>query len=153
MLFRSHFTLRPDAARFELWEADVAGRLGLKVAIDHLLALGPAEVETAVRAGAARLRDGLAGVAGVTVRDAGAELGGLVTFTAGGAEPEQVRDALLALGVTVTVSSAGSTRIDMGSRGLAAVVRASPHYFVSPEQLDQAVAAVAKVTAGISAER
>jgi selenocysteine lyase/cysteine desulfurase len=34
----------------------------------------------------------------------------------------------------------------MTARGLEAVVRASPHYFVSPEDLERAVEAVAAVS-------
>lgn len=137
------YALRDDAARFELWEADVAGRLGLKAAVDHLLALGPAAAEQAIRANAARLRDGLREVLGVTVQDAGPDLCGIVSFTVNGRTPDQVRDELAAVGVTVTVSHASSTMLDMADRGLDSVVRASPHYFVSPDDIDAAVAAVA----------
>jgi hypothetical protein len=42
------------------------------------------------------------------------------------------------------VSSASSTLLDMTRRGLAEVVRASPHYFVEPARVDQAVAAVSR---------
>jgi hypothetical protein len=46
------------------------------------------------------------------------------------------------------VSSAGvrSTQYDMTRRGLERIVRASPHYFVTPAQLDEAVAAVAELS-------
>lgn len=137
------YELRPDATRFELWECDVAGRLGLKAAVDHLLGLGPAEAEQAIRTAASRLRDGLRRVPGVTIQDAGPDLCGIVSFTVTDRAPAQVRDALAAVGVTVSVSEASSTRLDMGERGLDAVVRASPHYFVSTEDIDAAVAAVA----------
>jgi len=137
-----NFALRSDAARFELWEADVAGRLGLKAAVDHLLALGPDQVEQAVRAIADRLRDGLGALPGVTVQDAGPDLCGIVSFTVAGRTPDQVRDELAAVGVTVTVSHASSTLLDMSDRGLDSVVRASPHYFVSPQDVDTAIAAV-----------
>lgn len=139
------YELRSDAARFELWEHDVAGRLGLKEAVDHLVALGPAEVEHTVRARAAHLRAGLSTVDGLTIQDVGADLCGLVTFTVAGHDPAQFQSDLLAAGVTVSVSGSASTLLEMQARGLAAVVRASPHYFVSPEQLDEAVAAVAAI--------
>jgi selenocysteine lyase/cysteine desulfurase len=45
----------------------------------------------------------------------------------------------------VSVSGAASTRLDMERRDLDAVVRASPHYFVSPDDLDAAVAATAAI--------
>ena len=137
------YELRADAARFELWETDVAGRLGLKEAVDHLLELGPQEVEQAVRRNAADLRASLSGIPGVVLRDIGEDLSGIVSFTVEGIDPDDVRLRLLEQGVTVSVSGLASTRLDMGRRGLDAVVRASPHYFVSPEDLAAATAAVA----------
>jgi cysteine desulfurase len=68
-----------------------------------------------------------------------------VSFTVAGVEPEEVVDRLAEQQVTVTVSGVGSTRLDMTARGLRAVVRASPHYFVSPDDLAAAAAAVAEV--------
>jgi cysteine desulfurase len=139
------YEIAPDASRFELWEYDVAGRLGLKEAVEHLLRLGPAEVERAVRSNAAHLRGALTEVPGVTIRDVGSDLCGIVSFTVDGVAAEEVRDQLAAQDVTVTSSTVGSTRIDMTERGLTSVVRASPHYFVSPKDIDAAVAAVARV--------
>lgn len=137
------YELRADAGRFEQWEADLAGRLGLKVAVEHLLALGPATVEAAVRANATALRDGLATLPRVTVHDLGPDLSGIVTFTLDGTTPEEVKARLREAGVTVSVSTVSSTLLDLTERGLDAVVRASPHYFVSPADLERAVAAVA----------
>jgi selenocysteine lyase/cysteine desulfurase len=139
------YELEPGARRFELWEYDVAGRLGLKEAVEHLLELGIDEVERTVRSRAADLRRALGDVPGVTVRDVGPDLSGIVSFTVVDVDPERVRDQLLQERVTVSVSGAASTRLDMTERGLDAVVRASPHYFVSPDDIAAAAAAVARV--------
>ena len=137
------YELDTGARRFELWEYDVAGRLGLKMALDQLLDLGIDEVEKTVRSRAGDLRSALAEVPGVTVRDVGPDLAGIVSFTVDGIDPERVRDELADRRVTVTVSGVSSTRLDMTERRLPAVVRASPHYFVSPEDIAAAAAAVA----------
>lgn len=139
------YTVRADAARFELWEYDVAARLGLGVAVAELLELGPAAVERSVRDLAAHLRAGLADLPGAEVHDRGDDLSGIVSFTVAGTEPAAVQDLLAAAGVTVSVSHASSTLLDMTARGLDAVVRASPHYFVTPDQLDEAVTAVGRI--------
>nr|WP_091448791.1 aminotransferase class V-fold PLP-dependent enzyme [Actinokineospora iranica] len=135
--------LHDDARVFELWEFGVAERLGLIAAVRYALDLGLDRIAAAVGERADRLRAGLAAISGVEVRDLGSRRCGLVSFTVEGTAAERVRDALLARDITVTVSRVSSTRYDMTRRGLAQVVRASPHYFVSPEQIDQAVAAVA----------
>lgn len=135
--------LRDDARVFELWEAAVAERLGLYAAARYLLDLGVDTVAAEVEARSQRLRDGLAALPGVTVRDLGLRRCGIVTFTKEGVPARELRDRLRAAGVTVTVSDRSSTRYDMTRRGLDDMVRASPHYFVSDEQIDQAVAQVA----------
>ncbi|WP_199438940.1 aminotransferase class V-fold PLP-dependent enzyme [Umezawaea beigongshangensis] len=137
------FALREDARVFELWECGVADRLGLVTAVRYLLGLGVDAVAAEVADRAERLRGGLAAVPGVTVRDQGERRSGIVTFTVDGVAADEVRDRLAERDVTVAVSRASSTLLDMTRRGLDAVVRASPHCFVSPEQVDRAVELVA----------
>jgi selenocysteine lyase/cysteine desulfurase len=139
------YELAADATRFELWESDVAARLGLGAAVDYLLALGVDEVEAAVRARADLLRSLLRAIGGVTVTDLGRRPSGIVSFAVDGVAAAAVRDALAARRITVTVSSRSSTLLDMTDRGLDALVRASPHYFVSEEQLEEAAAAVSEL--------
>ncbi|MFD6895014.1 aminotransferase class V-fold PLP-dependent enzyme [Rhodococcus sp. NPDC060086] len=154
------YELAPDASRFEMWEADVAARLGLGAAVDYLLDLGVDAVVEAIAYRAEHTRDGLGRIPGVTVHDRGAPLdghdrgapldghdrgaplSGIVSFTVDGMEPTAVRDALAAQSITVTVSSRSSTLLDMSQRKLDAVVRASPHYFVSPADVDRFLVAV-----------
>jgi len=68
-----------------------------------------------------------------------------VSFTVDGVAPDDVRTALARRRVIVSVSGRTSTLLDMSRRQLDAVVRASPHYFVSDEQLEAAADAVAAV--------
>ncbi|GEM32108.1 aminotransferase class V [Nocardia neocaledoniensis NBRC 108232] len=142
----TEYRLAPDASRFEFWECDVAARLGLGAAVDYLLTLGPEEVYAGVAARASHLRKTLPELAGVTVRDLGTEHSGIVSFTVDGHDPVELRDRLREHAVTVTVSHAGSTLLDMTERALPAIVRASPHYFVSTDDLDRFTAALARIT-------
>lgn len=137
------YEMAPDASRFEFWEHDVAARLGLGAAVRYLLELGPEEVYAAVAERAEYLRGALGDLPGVTVRDLGVEHSGIVSFTVAGTAPVEVRDRLLGKDITVTVSHRGSTLLDMSARGLDSVVRASPHCFVSRDELDRFVAALA----------
>jgi selenocysteine lyase/cysteine desulfurase len=139
----SGYQLRTDARVFELWESSIADRLGLIAAFRYAQALGMDEIASTVQARGDHLRSGLAEVPGVTVHDLGAQRCGLVTFSVDGIPATEVRDRLRQRDVTVTVTTTSSTRYDMTRRGLDEIVRASPHYFVTPAQLDEAVAAVA----------
>ncbi len=130
------FVPAPDATRFELWETSVAARLGLGVAADYLLSIGTDTAWEQIESRAVTLREGLAAISGVEVRDRGTHLSGIVSFTVDGIPEHLVRDQLAAQNITVTVSGRGSTLLDMDARGLDAVVRASPHYFVDEADLD-----------------
>jgi len=141
------YRLRPDATRFELWETDVAARLGLGAAVNYLLELGVPDVVAAVAERSVRLRRALAEIPNVRVRDLGYQQCGIVSFTVDGVAPSTVRDALAEQDITVTVSGRPSTLLDMTARNLTAVVRASPHYFVSLDQIDRAADAVAQLAA------
>ena len=136
------FSLRSDARVFELWESSVADRLGLIAAVRYALDLGLANIEAEVRARAGHLRAGLAELPRVTVHDLGTQRCGLVTFTVDGVPAAEVRDRLAERHITVTVSTVQSTQYDMTRRGLDVLVRASPHYFLTEAQLDEAIAAV-----------
>jgi selenocysteine lyase/cysteine desulfurase len=138
------YRLAPDASRFEFWECSVAGRLGLGAAVRYLLDLGIDEVASAVSARAEFARTELASLPGVTVRDLGGHRSGIVSFTVDGVDPAAVRESLAADDVTVTVSGRGSTWVDMTRRGLDdGVLRASPHYFNTFEDVERLVVSVA----------
>ncbi len=130
---------RNDARWFELWEYNVADRLGLIAAAKYAQALGLDVIEAEVTARAKRLREGLASIPGITVRDLGERQSGIVTFTSEKVPATELKDRLWDQRVAVTVSQLGSTRFDMTRRGLDEVVRASPHYFVTTEEIDQAL--------------
>lgn len=138
------YELRDDARVFELWEFNVADRLGLIAAVKYALAKGLDVIEAEVADRAKRLREGLRNIPGVTVQDLGVRQSGIVTFTSENVPAMELKDRLWDEQVAVTVSQLGSTRIDMTRRGLDEVVRASPHYFVTPEEIDQALDRVSR---------
>jgi cysteine desulfurase / selenocysteine lyase len=123
------YEIRDDARRFENWETNYAGKVGLGVAIDYAQAWGLPAIWGCVQALASRLRSDLGAIPGVSVRDIGAEQCGIVTFTKDGIEPEAMQRTLASQAINVTTSSVASTRFDMEARGLSDVVRASVHYY------------------------
>jgi len=141
------YEIRRDARRFENWEANVAGKVGLGVAIDYALGWGLDAIQARVRALADALRLRLAALPGVTVRDLGRERCGIVSFTVEGQTPEAIRERLARDRINVTVSSPRGTRLDMEARGLAGVVRASVHYYNSEAEVERFCAAVEASTA------
>jgi selenocysteine lyase/cysteine desulfurase len=129
------FELRPDARRFENWESFVAGRVGLRAAVRYALALGLDPIRARVSMLADRLRDNLAALPGVKVRDLGRVRSGIVTFTKDGEQPCDIQARLRAANISVSVSSKSSAQLDFGRRGLLQVVRASVHYFNTEKEI------------------
>ena len=128
------YEVRPDARRFENWESNVAGKIGLGVAVDYALDLGLDAIWARVHAQAEHLRGRLAAIPGVTVHDLGAIKGAITTFTVDGVPPATVRDALRKRAINVSVSDITNTRLDMENRGLTEMVRASVHYLTTDEE-------------------
>jgi cysteine desulfurase/selenocysteine lyase len=129
------FEMRPDARRFENWEAYYAGKIGLGVAIDYALHWGLEAIWARVSRLAEDLRQQLGAIEGVTVRDLGVERCGLVSFDVAGMEADEVQRLLSSERINVSVSRPPSTRLDMEARGLRDLVRASVHYYNTEEEV------------------
>lgn len=140
-----HYRLEPGAQRFIPFETPVAVRLGLGTAIDHALELGIAAIADRVASVAEDLRTRLAGIEGVTVHDGGRLRCGIVTFTVDGHPTTDVAGAARAAGVNVSVTDLPAARLDLGGDRPRAVVRASPHYYNTVDELDR----LAEVVAGL----
>ncbi|HEY1294559.1 MAG TPA: aminotransferase class V-fold PLP-dependent enzyme, partial [Chloroflexota bacterium] len=127
------YMIRGDARRFENWESNVAGKIGLGVAVQYALDIGLQSIQERVAALAEHFRCELARVHSVTLPDPGQQRCGIVTFTLGDVSPEVVQQRLAAQRINVTTSSRASTILDMDERQLDKVVRASVHYYNTEE--------------------
>ncbi len=142
LLTPDQYRLRPDAKRFQLFEASIAGQLGLGAAVRYAQGWGLEAIAQRLGHLAHQLRKKLAAVPGVTVRDKGQRQCAIVTFDIAGVPAPAVKAALAAAGITVLVSGRPSTLLDMTERGLDSLVRASLHYYNTESELDRLVAAL-----------
>jgi len=134
---KDRYEIRADARRFENWETNYAGKIGLGVAIDYALGWGLEDIWTRVSDLASTLRTRLRHIPHVQVHDLGVQKCGIVTFTIDEQDPQEIRYKLAEQKMNVSVSLAASTRLDMDQRGLAGVVRASVHYYNSEEEIER----------------
>ncbi|MEO5877776.1 MAG: aminotransferase class V-fold PLP-dependent enzyme [Streptosporangiaceae bacterium] len=137
------YELRPDARRFECWERFVAGQLGLGAAADYALDLGMDPIAARIQHLAGLLRDGLAQLPQVTVRDRGLHRSGIVTFTHASLTAQELVPRLADRDLVVRASEQ-TFRFDEGVAPEPRV-RASLHYYNTEEEVDRAVAAIAAV--------
>ena len=101
--------------------------------------IGLEAIEARCRALADLLRDGLRNIPRAQVHDLGPHPAAIVTFTIGEASADAIRAHCMAAGVNVSTSKPSSTLLDATARSLPTVVRASPHYYNSEEEIGRAL--------------
>lgn len=136
------YEIRGDARRFENWETNYAGKIGLGTAVEYALSWGLEAIEARVTALAESLRERLRVIDGITVHDQGLRRCGIVTFTVDGVPAQEVQSRLAAQGVNTSVSLAEYARFDLPHRGLPDLARASVHYYNTDAELDRLIGAL-----------
>ena len=129
------YQIRKDARKFENWESNYAGILGLKKATDYILDIGIDKIWQRVRYLGELLREKLEAIDGIQVHDLGKVKGGIVTFTMAGKPATSIQKHLKAHQINVSVTGTPNTRLDMESRKLNELVRASVHYYNTEEEI------------------
>jgi selenocysteine lyase/cysteine desulfurase len=139
------FTLAPGARRFENWEYSYALVLGLGEAARYAAAVGPEGGQRAL-ALAGHLREKLAALPGVRLMDRGPRLCAIVTAEiAGWPAAGDLMRRLRARGINTSASVSGRGPFNApGAEGIS-VLRISPHYYNTLEEIDTAVSEIAAV--------
>jgi selenocysteine lyase/cysteine desulfurase len=142
------YRLRDDARRFETWENNYATRLGLGAAVDYAMAIGIEAIQERAFALADALRAALREVPGLTIYDLGKQPCAIVSFAVEGIESAAIEARLREQGVNLSTSSRKYTLLDATARGLPELVRASPHYYNSEDEIARFAELVAEIAAG-----
>lgn len=119
----------PDARRFENWEFAWALVLGTGAAARYALDLGVEAIRERAWGLAARVREGLEALPGVTVLDRGEELSAIVSCAVAGRDPVEIRDRLRERGINTTAQGRTDALIDLDAKGVEGTLRVSPHYY------------------------
>lgn len=140
------YKIRTDARRFENWETNYTGKIGLGVAVDYALGWGLDTIETRINILAQQLRDRLEAISGVIVQDLGKKQCGIVSFTTK-KDSLAIQKALTKCKINVSVSPLRYTRLDMEARGHQDLNRASVHYYNSESEVDYVCTTLASLLA------
>jgi selenocysteine lyase/cysteine desulfurase len=137
------FTWAPGARRFSSWEHSYVNVLGLGAATRQALDLGLDAIGARSVTLGARLRDQLAALPGVTVHDLGQTRCAIVTAKIEGLAAEPAAAALARAGVNVTTTVRDDNPLDTEVRDVHPLIRLSPHYYNTEEEIDRAAELVA----------
>ena len=134
---KDSFEIRNDARRFENWECNYAGKVGLGAAVDYAMDLGLEAIWTRIQNLSSNLRNSLNEIPKVSVHDLGKNKCGIVTFTVNGISAEKLYEKLSNLRINTSVSISEYARLDMAERNLKSILRASLHYFNTEEEIEK----------------
>ncbi len=120
-------TLRPDAGRYECGTLNTIGIFGLRAAIEFLLEVDPGKIAPVVQNLADRIAEGVQTKGYQLLSSRTPETGsGIVSFRKEGVDAMEL------------VTRLKRARISVAPR--AGWVRTSPHFYISPEEIDQFLA-------------
>lgn len=136
------FELAPGARRFENWEFPYALVLGMGEAVRYSLEIGIEESCRRTLELAAYLRQRLAATPGIRLMDRGRNVCAIVTLAVAGWEANEVVRRLRGRGINTSAGLAGEGPLNAPSAGALPIVRISPHYYNTREEVDAAVDAL-----------
>jgi selenocysteine lyase/cysteine desulfurase len=140
------FEWHEGARRFGTWEHSYGTVLGLGSAVDQALEVGLEPIAERALALGGRLRDGLDAIPGVRTHDLGRVRCAIVTASLEGVPAAAFATAIRARGINVSLTAPKDNVFD--ERRVHPLVRLSPHYYNSEEEIDTALDAVATIAAG-----
>ena len=136
------YTLAAGARRFETWERNVAGMLGLTAAADYAMSIGLEAIERRIAELADTLRTRLTGIQDITVRDQGTIKSGIVTFEHKSTPAKDIASCFQKENIYVSVPQRHQALLDFSDRNLSSLVRASVHYFNTDAEIDRLCSAL-----------
>jgi len=142
----NNYELVDSARRFENFECHMAGKLGLKLAMEYANKIGLENIENRITQLSTHCRRQLGNIPDVTIHDHGVNQCGIVTFTVDGQDPSETKRLLWENKINTWVSVGPGSLIDFQSRGLDSVTRASLHYYNTEEEIDKFCEVVARLT-------
>jgi selenocysteine lyase/cysteine desulfurase len=130
---------RSDARRFELWERSIASAIGLAMAVDYFLELGPAAVARRIGelGGYAARALTSRGIGARVLADSAQPIGTVGVGFEDAAVAANTKQRLADGGISVSTMADYDAPWDYAALGLSSVLRVAPHYFNTEEELDR----------------
>jgi selenocysteine lyase/cysteine desulfurase len=130
------------ARRFEVWEGNVAGKIGLGTAARYATSWGLENICERVSGLAGYMRSQLAAIPELQVLDEGTTFAGSISFRHGRLASHDVQRRLSVAGIDVAVSDERYCPKDHEVRGLGPILRASTHYYTTEDEIEACLQAL-----------
>jgi selenocysteine lyase/cysteine desulfurase len=137
--------LASGARRFENWEYAYALVLGLAEAARYALEVGIEATGARAMVLAAELRERVGALPGVRIADHGARLCAIVTAEILGRDAKEIMGRLRRARINTSAALLGEGPRNAPEAGATPILRLSPHYYNTREEIGEAVAALAAV--------
>lgn len=134
------YKLLETARRFEFWEYSYAGKIAFKDALKYANTVGMANIEQYNAGLMKEFRKQLSQLKGIVLHDKGSRVSNILTFTAIGKTQQEITELLWKNQVYHSITTRESALIDFTKKNIAYVIRLSPHYFNTMEELEKVVA-------------
>jgi len=131
-----HFEIKQSAKRFQTWEAPFAMVLGLAEALRYANDIGMDHIHARNQQLMQHFRGKLNTISGLQVFDTGSQLSNITTIKKNGKSLEETENFLTLHQVFYSVSTLEWGLLDFTDKGVDWVIRLSPHYFNTIEELD-----------------
>ncbi len=131
------FKLIPTARRFERWEKNHAALAGLGTATKLINDLSIEKIEERNIELQLLLREGLSQNKKIKCTDIGDRLCNIITFSSVDGSTEAIEKLFKAHHIYYSISGINSALLDFSERKIKQVVRLSPHYFNTEEEIVQ----------------
>ena len=133
----NQFNIKLSAQRFETWERPYALIVGLAEAIRYANEISLPAIEMRNQELQKRLRQNLSSIKGGQLFDKGSRTANLITFRKDGITLDAIKAKLDEQEVFYSVSTLEWGLIDFNQKGVDWVIRFSPHYFNTMEEMDR----------------
>ena len=126
-----------SATRFELWEANYSNILGLSEAIRYAVSIGLENIRAYNLELCQLLKEQLQTIPDIRITEEGSQTGSIVTFTSDTKTLDEYKNTLDMANISYSVGYRHFALIDFNKKNVDWVIRFSPHYFNTTDEILQ----------------